>query len=142
MRGLVLIVATTAVTACSNDAKAGDAHPSPPRPDEPPTLLNTELPFHYPVALYARKAQGNVTLRLFVDANGRAVDESTRVYETSGLPPLDTAAITGSRALRFVPAKLHGEAIGTVVLLPVHFRHPEAPPLRSDSTPTSRRAKR
>ena len=30
----------------------------------------TELPFHYPAALYARKVQGNVTLRLFVDATG------------------------------------------------------------------------
>ena len=44
-----------------------------PRADEAPQMLNTELPFRYPAALYARKVQGNVMLHLFVDRDGHAV---------------------------------------------------------------------
>jgi len=52
-----------------------------PKPDEMPALLNTELPFRYPAALYVRKAQGNVTLMLYIDRDGRVVPESTRIDE-------------------------------------------------------------
>src|SRR4051794_11810267 len=82
-----------------------------PRPDEMPALVNTELPFRYPAALYAQKVQGNVTLRLFIDRDGRVAPESTRVDEPSGNPALDSAAVRESAALRFAPAKLKGEAI-------------------------------
>jgi len=93
----------------------------------------TDPPFHYPVALYARKAQGSVTLRLFVDANGRAVADSTRVAESSGFKAFDSAAVSGAADLRFVPAKLRGEPMGMTILFPVYFRHPEAPALPGDS---------
>jgi len=103
------------------------------RPDEPPVMVNAELPFRYPPALYARRVQGNVMLRLFVDRDGRIVPDSTRVEESSGYPSLDSAAVTGSGELYFVPAKLHGEAMATSVLFPVYFRHPEAAPLPGDT---------
>jgi protein TonB len=96
-------------------------------------MVNRELPFHYPGALYAQKLQGNVTLRLFVDANGRAVAESTRVVEPSGHAAFDSAAVAGAIDLRFVPAKLHGEPMGMTILFPVYFRHPEAPAVPGDS---------
>jgi TonB family protein len=104
-----------------------------PRPDEMPVLLNTELPFRYPAVLYTRKAQGNVTLSLFIDRDGRVFGDSTRVDETSGFTALDSAAVQGARALRFVPAKLHGEAIPISILFPVFFRHPDAAPLPGDT---------
>ena len=104
-----------------------------PRPDEMPALLNAELPFRYPAALYARKVQGNVTLTLFIDRDGRVVADSTRIDEPSGFPELDSAAVTGSPELRFVPAKLHGEVIPVSILFPVYFRHPEGRPLPGDS---------
>ena len=104
-----------------------------PRPDELPTLVNTELPFRYPAALYARRVQGNVTLGLFIDRNGRVHADSTRVAEQSGYLALDSAAVAGAEALRFVPAKLHGEAIDVSILFPVYFRHPEAAPLPGDT---------
>lgn len=96
-------------------------------------MINTELPFHYPGALYARKAQGNVTLRLFVDSTGQTVPDSTKVEESSGQLAFDSAAVAGSRDLRFVPAKLRGEPMGMTILFPVYFRHPEAPALPGDS---------
>lgn len=104
-----------------------------PRPDEMPALLNAEVPFRYPAALYARKVQGNVTLELFIDRNGRVVADSTRIDEPSGFRELDSAAVTGSPELRFVPAKLRGEAIPVSILFPVYFRNPEARPLPGDS---------
>jgi protein TonB len=126
----LLIVA--ALVACGDQGE----HARPVvagRPDEPPVMVNPQPPFHYPAALYARRVQGNVTLRLFVDADGRAVSDSTRVAETSGHPSLDSAAIDGARSLRFVPAKKGGDPVAAEVLFPVFFRHPEAAPLPGDS---------
>ncbi len=104
-----------------------------PAPDEMPTLINAELPFRYPAVLYARKVQGNVTLRLYIDADGRVVDDSTRIDQGSGFPALDSAARKGSSELRFVPAKLRGETMAISLLFPVYFRHPEARALPGDS---------
>jgi protein TonB len=105
----------------------------PAAPDEVPRMLNTELPFRYPAALYARKVQGNVTLRLRIDRDGRVTADSTRVEEPSAYPALDSAAMRGAQDLRFVPAKLRGEPMAVTILFPVYFRHPEAPALPGDT---------
>lgn len=104
-----------------------------PAPDEIPKMLNTELPFRYPAALYARKVQGNVTLRLRIDRDGQVRADSTRIEESSGYTALDSAAVQGSQELRFIPAKLHGEPMPVTILFPVYFRHPEAHPLPGDT---------
>jgi TonB family protein len=130
----VSIAACVAIWGCSSPkADASRATVAQPQPDERPAMVNSEPPFHYPVALYARKLQGNVTLRLYVDVNGKAVSDSTRVEETSGYAAFDSAAIAGAKALRFIPAKLSGEPVAMMILFPVYFRHPEAPALPGDS---------
>jgi TonB family protein len=104
------------------------------RPDELPVMLNAEPPFLYPVSLYARRIQGNVTLRIFIDRDGRVRPESTRVAESSGYTSLDSAAVTGSQDLRFAPAKKqNGEPMAVSILFPVFFRHPQANPLPGDT---------
>lgn len=103
------------------------------QPDIAPVMLNNELPFRYPPALYAQRVQGNVTLRIYIDKNGEIVADSTRVAETSGFNALDSAAMKGSRDLRFEPAKTQGQAVPVSILLPVYFRHPDAAPLAGDS---------
>jgi protein TonB len=103
------------------------------QPDIAPVMLNKELPFRYPPALYAQKVQGNVTLRIYIDRDGSIVADSTRVAETSGFNALDSAAMKGSRDLKFEPAKTQGQAVPVSILLPVFFRHPDAPPLAGDS---------
>jgi periplasmic protein TonB len=136
----VACAAGMALGACGRKplhASAWHGAASTVHPDEAPTLVNAELPFQYPASLYARKVQGNVTLRLFVDRDGRTDPESTRVEETSGYPALDSAAVAGSRDLRFVPAKLRGEPVPLTILLPVWFRHPQARPLAGDSAAIS-----
>ena len=96
-------------------------------------MLNTHVPFRYPPILYARRVQGNVMLRLFIDRNGRVLPESTIVTETSGYEALDSSAVSGAESLRFVPARTNGEPQGVSVLFPVLFRHPDAPPLPGDT---------
>jgi protein TonB len=103
------------------------------QPDVAPVMLNKELPFRYPPALYAQKVQGNVTLRIFIDREGSIVPDSTRIAETSGFTALDSAAMKGSRDLKFEPAKTQGQPVPVSILLPVFFRHPDAPPLAGDS---------
>jgi TonB family protein len=103
------------------------------QPDIAPVMLNKELPFRYPPALYAQKVQGNVTLRIYIDRDGSIVADSTRVAETSGFNALDSAAMKGSRDLKFQPAKTQGVPVPVSILLPVFFRHPDAPPLAGDS---------
>ncbi|MFL5621004.1 MAG: energy transducer TonB [Gemmatimonadaceae bacterium] len=102
-------------------------------PDETPKMLNEDLPFHYPPALYLRKVQGNVTLRLYVDRLGQVTPDSTRIEESSGYAGLDSAAVEGSQDLRFAPAKLRGTPLGVSILFPVYFRHPEALALPGDT---------
>ncbi len=105
----------------------------PPKPDVLPAVQNKELPFRYPAALYAKKIQGNVTLRIFIDSLGIVHGDSTAVVETSGYPALDSAAIRGAEVLRFSPAMLKGKPISVPILFPVFFRHPEAAPLPGDT---------
>src|SRR5918912_2321073 len=104
-----------------------------PTPDVMPAMLNEELPFRYPPALYAGKVQGNVTLRIHIDSSGAVWPESTSVVESSGYPALDSAAVKGSQQLRFKPAKLKGKPLGVSILLPVFFRHPKGRPLPGDT---------
>lgn len=119
---------------CRKDAGSGDGFSGVgPRPDVLPVMLNKELPFKYPPSLYTRKIQANVTLRVFIDKEGQIVPESTHVAETSGQPPMDSAAVKGSSELRFIPAKTRGQAVPVSILFPVYFRHPEAPPLAGDT---------
>jgi TonB family protein len=130
----MLIAATSGCGDAKDPAMRASRVPDPgPRPDEMPALVNAELPFRYPAELYARKVQGNVTLKLFIDRDGRVVPDSTRVDEPSGYAALDSAALKGAPELHFVPAKLHGEAIPVSLLFPVYFRHPEARPLPGDT---------
>lgn len=132
---IVATIATLAlIAACSKgDGTKTAFDAGMARPDTYPIMLNKIMPFRYPPALYAEKVQGNVTLRLYVDKDGSVVDDSTRVIESSNVATLDSAAIKGSRELKFEPAKLRGTPMPVSILFPVYFRHPDAPPPPGDS---------
>ena len=137
-RSVALRVAVVAILALFAACSKGDGtktafDASMARPDTNPVMLNKDMPFRYPPALYAEKVQGNVTLRLYVDKDGSVVDDSTRVIESSKIATLDSAAIKGSRELKFEPAKLRGTPMPVSILFPVYFRHPDAPPPPGDS---------
>jgi len=102
-------------------------------PDTMPVMLNSPPPFRYPATLYASKVQGNVVLWIYIDSLGAVWPESTRVAKSSGYVALDSAALAGSRELRFRPAKKHGAPIGVSINLPVFFRRPKGQPLPGDT---------
>jgi TonB family protein len=102
-------------------------------PDELPVMTNKQAPFRYPNAAYAKKIQGNTILRIFIDANGNVLPDSTSVAEASGTPSLDSAAIVGARELHFIPAKKNGQPQPVSILFPVYWRHPDMPPLPGDT---------
>lgn len=133
----VILFAALSATACVDKEQSQKLMKSfetgPQHPDEAPKILNKELPFHYPPVLYARKVQGNVTLRLFIDRDGHVRQDSTQVVESSGYASFDSAAIRGSQELQFVPAKTKGEPQAVTILFPVYFRFPGAPPLPGDT---------
>ncbi|HEY2852510.1 MAG TPA: energy transducer TonB [Gemmatimonadaceae bacterium] len=129
----VAMVATACVDKEQSEKMAKTFEAGPQHPDEAPKMLNKELPFHYPPALFAKKVQGNVTLRLFIDRDGHVRSDSTQVVESSGYASFDSAAIRGSQDLQFVPAKMKGEPLAVTILFPVYFRFPGAPPLPGDT---------
>lgn len=137
MIGIGLVVASLTACVTKEDAKklveALQSQQQPTRPDVLPVMLNREVPVRYPQALYSRKAQGNVVVRIFIDSAGRVHPESTVVAQSSGEPAFDSAAIAGARDLRFTPAQRHGKPVAVSVLFPIYFRHPEAPPVPGDS---------
>jgi len=134
--GLTAIAFAVAASGCidKKDAKKMiEALQSSAAPDSLPVMQNAELPFKYPPELYAKRVQGNVTLRIHIDTAGRVRPESTSVIETSGYPALDSAAVTGARVLQFRPAIAKGAPLAISVLFPVYFRHPDASPLPGDT---------
>ena len=108
-------------------------------PDVAPQMQNVDVPFRYPLSLYLQRVQGNVLLRLHVDASGGVVSDSTALVEASGYPGLDSAALAGASQLRFRAARRRGVPIAVSMLFPVHFRHPQGPRLPGDSTISHRR---
>jgi len=123
---------------CSERRKSvpvsGDGWWRPDAPDVVPQILNEELPFRYPNTLWLQRVQGNVMLRLFVDAGGNVVTDSARVVEASGYSALDSAALAGASRLRFRAARRRGVPIAVSLLFPVHFRHPAQQRAAGDST--------
>ena len=91
--------------------------------------INPVTPMTYPPALLEQGIEGRVLLRLYVDAQGNLIPDSTRLAESSGYPALDSAALSGAGALRFSPALRNGRPVAAPFLQPVHFRHPRS---RSD----------
>ena len=133
MAGMALVAGTACVGEADTKKMAEVFAGGGVRPDALPVMINKQLPFRYPPALYARKVQGNTTLRIHIDANGNVIPDSTTVAEPSGVTALDSAAVVGSRELRFVPAKKDGEGVAISILFPVYWRHPDAPPLPGDT---------
>jgi protein TonB len=128
MTGRITLAATTLlVLACGGSGES----PATEGRDaasgfEPPVLTNPEVPVRYPPDLYSSRTEGTVVLRLFVDASGALIPDSTRIAEGSGTPALDSAALAAVPLMRFAPARQEGVPVGTAFLQPVHFRHPDA----------------
>ncbi|MGN7839974.1 energy transducer TonB [Stenotrophomonas sp. 22385] len=81
-------------------------------------------PPDYPIAAIRAGEQGTVTLRVQVDAEGRPA--SVSIERSSGSRALDTAARQQVlRHWRFVPARVNGQPVPAVGLIPVSFSLPQ-----------------
>jgi protein TonB len=89
-----------------------------PVAESPPRQLS-ESPFQYPEELWDAQVQGQTTLRLFISDRGTV--DTVRIEKRSGYAAFDSAALAGSRSLRFRPATRGGEAVAAWFLLPVKF---------------------
>ncbi len=105
-----------------------DAPPPVSPAEEPPVAINPVSPVRYPEALLEQGIEGQVLLRLYVDAAGQVVPDSTRIAESSGYPALDSAALVASPELRFSPALRQGQPVPAPFLQPVQFRGSRARP--------------
>ena len=94
---------------------------------EMPVVINSDSPFQYPTDLFDQCVEGEVRLRLFVDAQGRVVPDSTKVASSSGTPGFDSVAVRGSVDLRFAAGRRDGHPVGMAFYLPVVFRRSAAP---------------
>jgi periplasmic protein TonB len=109
-------------------------------PDEPETPARqvSGSPFEYPEELWDAGVEGRTVLRLLITEAG-AVD-SVQVEIPSGYPAFDSAAVAGSRDLRFDPKRVGGRPVADWYLLPVDFTLPgddsEAAPAATTEEPT------
>jgi protein TonB len=122
------VAAGLALAACSRPPETDRAQAAAARgANDVPVAINGESPFQYPPDLYDQGVEGEVRLKLYVDALGRVRPESTRVSSSSGTPALDSAAVAGAALLRFAPAHRDGQAVGMAFYQPVIFRRRPAP---------------
>ena len=124
MRRATTLAVAAALAACGRGGNSGaDAKLD----TEMPVVTNGESPFQYPADLFDQGVEGEVRLRLFVDAQGKVVADSTRIASSSGAPAFDSAAVRGSADLRFAPARRNGAPVGMAFYQPVIFRLLSAP---------------
>ena len=95
-----------------------------------PVPLSDESPFRYPIRLWDRGVEGETVLMVHVTDTG-AVD-SAYVLLSSGEAAFDSAALAGSDALRFAPARRGEDRVASWARLPVRFRMPADSADRSD----------
>ena len=79
----------------------------------------TQPAFQYPEELWDAGVEGKTVLRIHINTGGTV--DSARVETPSKYPAFDSAAIAGTGALRFEPAKRDGTPVSKWVLLPVEF---------------------
>lgn len=90
---------------------------------QPPILAVRELPFEYPPEAWKRRVGGQTVLRMLISRSGEV--DSVLVIKSSGNLSLDSAAVAGSRRLRYRPARQGGEPIEVWARLPVIYPLPE-----------------
>lgn len=74
----------------------------------------------YPALARRRGQEGEVMLRLDIDARGEVTE--ARVLTSSGFPLLDRAAREAGLGWELVPARIDGIAVASYVTIPVQFR--------------------
>lgn len=134
----VALAAVTLITACDMAATSTtDPDQAAVIPSEPsfvpytvaPTLLNRDevvqaMHDAYPQLLRDAGIGGAVRVYFYIGTDGKVL--ATRIDTSSGLEPLDRAALSAASVFRFTPAMNGDEAVAVWVSLPITFRPPAA----------------
>lgn len=104
------------INSVSPAPTANIATPTPPRFEA--DYLENPAP-RYPSQARQQRQQGNVMLRVNVDANGLPTE--VLLLTSSGVDALDQSALNTVRRWRFIPAKFGNTAIAAWVQVPINF---------------------
>jgi TonB family protein len=107
---LVLLALMLGTLAACSEAPVPIEHPQP---------MPGASPFEYPIALWDQRVQGETLLLVHVTAVGDV--DSARVYTSSGVAELDSAAVAGAFKLRFAPARQGDRRVPMWTKVPVRF---------------------
>ncbi len=86
--------------------------------DQRPAIARKALP-QYPVNARRRNLQGKVVVRIVVDTTG--TPRQCAIHASAPAGVFDQAALAAARKTRFIPGKLQGHPVNTVILLPYYF---------------------
>ena len=108
LRGFVILGTLVAALSCGVESEI-----------QQPIPLLDEMTIDYPLNLWDQAIEGETLLRVLVTEEGSV--DSVEIFESSGHPAFDSAAVAGVINLQFDPATQDGESIGVWVTLPVQF---------------------
>ena len=78
----------------------------------------------YPYDMWNRGVEGTTMVRVLVNEAGGV--DSAVVAESSGVPALDSAAVTGAMRMEFEPVRSGGKPVRVWTRVPVHFLKEDA----------------
>jgi TonB family protein len=107
---LMVAVMVVAVTACAEAEVVV----------QEPELIENDSPFRYPVDLWDEGTEGETIVMVRVTPTGGV--DSVYVAESSGYAAFDSAAVSGARALRFVPGRRDDRRVAMWARVPVRFQ--------------------
>ena len=87
--------------------------------DQRPSITRRVAP-EYPTKARRMNVQGTVTVQLVVDTAGKP--RNCVVVKATPGGYFEEAALDAARSMRFVPGKLKGQPVNTLVQLPFAFR--------------------
>ena len=86
--------------------------------DQRPTISRRAMP-EYPSGARRRNIQGMVVVRLVVDTSGSP--QNCAIHSSSPEGVFDDAALRAARKTRFLPGKVNGQPVNTLVMIPYQF---------------------
>lgn len=86
--------------------------------DQRPSISRRIMP-EYPDKARRLNLQGQVVVRLVVDVSGNPQQCSIHSSEPEGL--FDETALAAAKKTRFIPGKINGQPVNTIVLIPYKF---------------------
>ena len=98
----------------------------PDGPVEQPELVPGTAAVEYPTDLWDARMEGEAVLMVRVTDAG--IVDSVYVEESSGFAAFDSAAVRGSREMRFMPGRQGGQRMAMWTRLPIRFRREASEP--------------